>query len=140
VRRFARGFLVPFLLLAVPLGILASLGYVAAHRQLARARDAALAGTVDAVTVLVADYQDALRRETRLLARDPAMIEGVTKGEWSTLARGAAPRVLAMTRDGLADFITVRDSRGTPLVQVPAGPPPSLPEAAAAGETALALR
>ena len=41
MRRFTRGFLVPFLLLAIPLGILASLGYLAAHRQLARARDAA---------------------------------------------------------------------------------------------------
>ena len=127
MRRFTRGFLVPFLLLAIPLGILASLGYLAAHRQLARARDAAIARTAEAVTLLVADYQDSLRRETLLLARDPAVIDGVTKGDWSTLARAASPRVLAVTRDGLADFITVRDGRGTPLVQVPAGPPPSLP-------------
>ena len=75
MRRFTRGFLVPFLLLAIPLGILASLGYLAAHRQLARARDAAIARTAEAVTLLVADYQDSLRRETLLLARDPAVME-----------------------------------------------------------------
>ncbi|HEU4438943.1 MAG TPA: GAF domain-containing protein, partial [Methylomirabilota bacterium] len=139
MRRFTRGFLVPFLLLAIPLGILASLGYLAAHRQLARTRDAAIARTAEAVTLLVADYQDSLRRETLLLARDPAVIDGVTKGDWSTLARAASPRVLAVTRDGLADFITVRDGRGTPLVQVPAGPPPSLPGATTT-EPAVTLR
>jgi GAF domain-containing protein len=48
--------------------------------------------------------------------------------------------VLAVTRDGLADFITIRDSRGTPLVQVPASPPPSLPGAPAATEPVLTLR
>jgi GAF domain-containing protein/CheY-like chemotaxis protein len=140
VRRFARGFLVPFLLLAIPLGILASLGYLASHRQLARTRDAAIARTVDAVTVLVSDYQDSLRRETLLLARDPVVVEGAARGDWSTLARAASPRVLAVTQDGLADFITVRDRSGTPLVQVPAGPPPSLPGSAMPSEAALTLR
>ena len=140
MRRFTRGFLVPFLLLAIPLGILASLGFVAAHRQLVRTRDAAIARTVDAVTVLVADYQDSLRRETVLLARDPAVIEGVEKGDWATLARGASPRVLAVTQDGLADFITIRDRRGAPLVQVPAGAPPSLPGLATPAEPVPALR
>jgi GAF domain-containing protein/anti-sigma regulatory factor (Ser/Thr protein kinase) len=140
VRRFARGFLVPFLLLAIPLGMLAGLGFVAAHRQLERTRDAAVARTVDAVTALVSDYQDSLRRETELLARDPAVVEGTAKGDWATLARGASPRVLAITRDGLADFITIRDARGTPLVQVPATPPPSLPGAPAVTEPVLTLR
>jgi GAF domain-containing protein/CheY-like chemotaxis protein len=140
VRRLIRGFLVPFLLLAVPLGILAGLGFIAAHRQLARTRDAAVARTVDAVTALVADYQESLRRETILLARDPAVVEGAGKGDWAILARGASPRVLAVTRDGLADFITIRDSRGTPLVQVPASPPPSLPGAPAVPEPVLTLR
>jgi GAF domain-containing protein/CheY-like chemotaxis protein len=140
VRRLIRGFLVPFLLLAVPLGILAGLGFIAVHRQLARTRDAAVARTVDAVTALVADYQESLRRETILLARDPAVVEGAGKGDWAILARGASPRVLAVTRDGLADFITIRDSRGTPLVQVPASPPPSLPGAPAVPEPVLTLR
>ena len=124
MRRFIRRFLVPFLLLAIPMGILAGLGFIAAHRQLERTRAAAVARTVDAVTALVADYQDSLQRETVLLARDPAVIEGTAKGDWAILARGASPRVLAVTRDGLADFITIRDARGTPLVQVPASPPP----------------
>jgi GAF domain-containing protein/ActR/RegA family two-component response regulator/anti-sigma regulatory factor (Ser/Thr protein kinase) len=140
VRRFVRSFLVPFLLLAIPLGMLAGLGFVAADRQLARTRDAAVARTVDAVTALVSDYQEALRRETQLLARDPAVVEGTTKGDWATLARGASPRVLAITRDGLADFITIRDARGTPLVHVPATPPPGLPDAPAVTEPVLTLR
>ena len=122
--RFTRRVVVPFLLLAIPLGILAALGYVSAARQLGRTRDDAIARTVNAVTVLVADYQEALRRETLLLARDPAVVEGVAKGDWATLARGASPRVLAITQDGLADFVVIRDERGAPLVQVPAGPPP----------------
>jgi GAF domain-containing protein/CheY-like chemotaxis protein len=140
VRRFIRTFLVPFLLLAIPLGILAGLGFVAAHRQLVRTRDAAVGRTVDAVTALVVDYQESLRRETILLARDPAVVEGTARGDWAILARGASPRVLAVTRDGLADFITIRDARGTPLVQVPASPPPSLPGTPAAGEPILTLR
>jgi GAF domain-containing protein len=140
VRRFVRGFLVPFLVLAIPLGMLAGLGFVAAHRQLSRTREAAVARTVDAVTALVSDYQESLRRETELLARDPAVVEGAVKGDWATLARGASPRVLAVTRDGLADFITIRDARGTPLVQVPATPPPSLPGAPAVTEPVLTLR
>ena len=92
------------------------------------------------MNALVADYQESLRRETMLLARDPAVVEGTAKGDWAILARGASPRVLAITRDGLADFITIRDARGTPLVQVPAGPPPSLPGAPAATEPVLTLR
>ena len=60
--RFTRGFAVPFLLLAVPLGILTWLGFISAHRQLDRTREAAIARSVGAVTALVADYQDALRR------------------------------------------------------------------------------
>ena len=127
-------------MLVVPLGILAGLGFIAAHRQLERTRDAAVARTVDAVTALVADYQDSLRRETILLARDPAVVEGAAKGDWAILARGASPRVLAVTRDGLADFITIRDARGTPLVQVPASPPPSLPGTPAVTEPVLTLR
>ena len=140
MRRFLGSFLVPFVLLAIPLGVLAGLGFVAAHRQLVRTRDAAVVRTVDAVNALVADYQESLRRETILLASDPAVVEGAVKGDWAILARGASPRVLAVTRDGLADFITIRDGRGTPLVQVPAGPSPSLPGAPAVTEPVLTLR
>ena len=138
--RFIRGFLVPLLLLAIPLGVLAGLGFIAAQRQIVRTREDAIARTVGAVTALIADYQESLRRETVLLARDPAVIEGTLKGDWATLARGASPRVLAVTQDGLADFISIRDSRGTPLVQVPAGPSPSLPGMPAPTEPDLTLR
>ncbi|HSR22300.1 MAG TPA: GAF domain-containing protein, partial [Candidatus Eisenbacteria bacterium] len=138
--RFTRHFVVPLLVLAVPLGILAGLGFLSAERQLARTRENAIARTVDAVTALVADYQQALERETLLLARDPAVVEGTAKGDWATLARGASPRVLAVTQDGLADFIAIRDGRGAPLVQVPAGPPPSLPGMPPSREPTSTLR
>ena len=140
VGRFTRHFIIPFLVLAVPLGIFAGLGFVSAERQLARTREDAIGRTVDAVTALVDEYQQALERETRLLARDPAVIEGTAKGDWATLARGASPRVLAVTQDGLADFIAIRDGRGAPLVQVPAGPPPSLPGMPPSSEPTTALR
>ncbi|MFI5375909.1 MAG: GAF domain-containing protein, partial [Candidatus Rokuibacteriota bacterium] len=138
--RFTRHFVVPFLVLVVPLGILAGLGFLSAERQLARTREDAIGRTVDAVTALVADYQQALERETLLLARDPAVVEGTAKGDWAILARGASPRVLAVTQDGLADFIAIRDGRGAPLVQVPAGPPPSLPGMPPSREPTSALR
>jgi GAF domain-containing protein/CheY-like chemotaxis protein len=140
VGRFTRHFAIPFLVLAVPLGILAGLGFISAERQLARTREGAIGRTVDAVIALVGDYQDALKRETLLLARDPAIVEGTAKGDWATLARGASPRVLAVTQDGLADFIAIRDGRGASLVQVPAGPPPSLPGMPASSEPIMALR
>jgi len=140
MRRFARGFLVPYLLLALPLGILAVLGYVAAQRQLARTREAAITRTVDGVTALVEDYQETLRREIGLLARDPAVVEGTMRGDWGVLARGASPRMLAVTQDGLADFITIRDSRGTLLVQVPAGAAPGLPGLVVPPEPVVTLR
>ncbi|HTI56008.1 MAG TPA: hypothetical protein VMC04_17355, partial [Verrucomicrobiae bacterium] len=138
--RFTRHFVVPLAVLAVPLGILAGLGFVSAERQLARSREDAIGRTVDAVTALVADYQQALERETLLLARDPAVVEGTAKGDWAILARGASPRVLAVTQDGLADFIAIRDGAGAPLVQVPAGPSPSLPGMPASREPITALR
>ncbi|HKX04371.1 MAG TPA: hypothetical protein VJX71_17885, partial [Methylomirabilota bacterium] len=137
--RFVRHFTVPFLVLAIPLGIFAGLGFVSAERQLVRTREGAIARTVDAAGALVGDYQDALKRETLLLARDPAVIEGTAKGDWATLARGASPRVLAVTQDGIADFIVIRDGRGAPLVQVPAGPPPSLPGMPASSEPIATL-
>jgi len=140
VGRFVRHFTIPFLVLAIPLGILAGLGFVSAERQLVRTREGAIARTVDAAGALVGDYQDALKRETLLLARDPAVIEGTAKGDWATLARGASPRVLAVTQDGIADFIAIRDGRGAPLVQVPAGPPPSLPGMPASSEPTATLR
>jgi len=140
VGRFVRHFTVPFLVLAIPLGILAGLGFVSAERQLVRTREGAIARTVDAAGALVGDYQDALKRETLLLARDPTVIEGTAKGDWATLARGASPRVLAVTQDGIADFIAIRDGRGAPLVQVPAGPPPSLPGMPASSEPTTTLR
>ena len=98
MRRFLGSFLVPFLLLAIPLGVLAGLGFVAAHRQLVRTRDAAVVRTVDAVNALVADYQESLRRETILLASDPAVVEGAVQGRLGH----PGPRRLATSAGGHA--------------------------------------
>jgi GAF domain-containing protein/CheY-like chemotaxis protein/anti-sigma regulatory factor (Ser/Thr protein kinase) len=61
-----------------------------------------------------------LEREARILAADPAVVEGTGRGDWGTLARGASPRMLSLTIDRLADLLLIVDAHGAPLVQVPA--------------------
>jgi GAF domain-containing protein/CheY-like chemotaxis protein len=68
-----------------------------------------------------------MRREAALLAHEPAIIEGATRSDWATLARGASPRMLSLTLDRLADLVLVLDVAGTPIVQVPATPRAALP-------------
>ncbi|HET7876797.1 MAG TPA: GAF domain-containing protein, partial [Methylomirabilota bacterium] len=122
-----RAFLLSFGLIAVPLGVLACAGLWVTMRQLGEARQAATERSLSAVAALLADSLDGLRREAVLLARDPSVVEGAVRGDWATLARGGSPRILAATREGFADLVVVRDTRGSPLVQVPAVPPPALP-------------
>jgi GAF domain-containing protein/ActR/RegA family two-component response regulator len=138
--RSLRGFLTAFALLALPLGVLAGAGVAVASRQVARGREMTATQAFGTVTTLVADGASALRREAALLARDPALIDGAAKGDWATLARYASPRIRALTRDGLADLVVVRDPAGAPLVQVPAVPPPTVPSLPALAEPAVALR
>jgi GAF domain-containing protein/ActR/RegA family two-component response regulator/anti-sigma regulatory factor (Ser/Thr protein kinase) len=140
VLRFLRSFLLSFALIAVPLGVLAGAGVSVALRQLAEARAAATERTLSTVTAVVADGLDGLRREAVLLARDPSIVEGAVKGDWATLARGGSPRILAVTREGFADLVVVRDARGAPLVQVPAVPPPPVPALALANEPLVTVR
>jgi GAF domain-containing protein/ActR/RegA family two-component response regulator len=121
-------FLVLFVLIAVPLGVLAGAGVTVALRQLGAERDRALSRTVGALTALVRDVQEVLERESGLLAREPAVVEGTARRDWSIIARGASPRLLAITREGFADLVVIRDAAGSPLVQVPSGPPPALPD------------
>ena len=97
------------------------------RRQLALSREIAAAQTVSAAAVLVADTAGALEREAALLARDPALVEGAAKGDWATVARFGSPRIQALTREGVAEFVVVRDVIGAPLLQVPAVPPPAVP-------------
>jgi len=139
VLRSLRSFLLSFALIAVPLGVLAVAGVSVALRQLAEARAAATERTLSTVIALVADSLDGLRREAVLLARDPSIVEGAVKGDWATLARGGSPRILALTREGLADLVVVRDARGAPLVQVPAVPPP-VPALALANDPLVTIR
>jgi GAF domain-containing protein/CheY-like chemotaxis protein len=129
-----------FPLVALPLGALAGAGVAVALRQLAHSRELAVAQTVGAVTTLVAETDTALRREAALLARDPALVDGVAKSDWATLARFASPRILAITREGFADLVVVRDASGVPLVQVPAVPPPVIPRFTALTDPVVTLR
>src|SRR5207247_9184691 len=77
-------------------------------------------------------------REAMLLARDPAVVEGARKGDWATLARGAA-RLRALTLERLADLVVVLDAGGVALLQVPATPRVELPAPALPGNAAVTL-
>src|SRR5437899_10779625 len=81
-----------------------------------------LADVIAATRALLGETQQALLREARFLANDPAVIEGVVKGDWATLARGASPRILSVTSDRIGDLLVITDASGGPLVQVPALP------------------
>ena len=131
--------LLAFLLLALPLGVLGGAGAVTALRQLDRSREAAVDHTVGTVVAALTDAGATLRREAITLARDPALVEGTAKGDWATMVRWASPRLLAVTRDGMADLLVLRDARGAPLVQVPAVPPPAWPELPAVTEPRVTL-
>ena len=81
-----------------------------------------VADAVGATRAVLGEAQHALLREARLLAGDPAVIEGVVKGDWATLARGASPRILSVTGDRVGDLLLITDASGALLVQVPALP------------------
>ena len=71
--------------------------------------------------------QGEVRREAALLARDPAIIAGALRRDWASLARGASPRMIALTLERFADLLVVLDGAGAPIVQVPATLPVALP-------------
>jgi GAF domain-containing protein/ActR/RegA family two-component response regulator len=132
------------LLFGVALGalVLSALGLggaAVALRQLTIVREAAAARSQESVTSLLSEAQTGLRREARLLAREPALSDGLAKGDWATLARGVSPRLASLTLDHVADFVAVVDAAGTPLLQVPANPPVTVPDPAALGATSAAL-
>jgi len=115
---------------AVALSALAAGGVVVALRSLTLAREQGEARAQESAATLVADAQAALQREARLLARDPALGDGVAKGDWATLARGVSPRLAALTLERVADFVSVLDSAGRAILQVPALPPTPIPDPA----------
>jgi GAF domain-containing protein/ActR/RegA family two-component response regulator len=95
-------------------------------RQIDARHDALIDVIVERVASGVHEQQAALLREATLLAQDPAVVDGAHKGDWATLARGAA-RLRGLTLEHVADVVVVQDIGGTPLLQVPPTPPLSLP-------------
>src|SRR6266536_6065578 len=123
MRSSTRDLLFGVALAALALSALGAGGVTLALRHLALAREQAAASAQESAAALVADTQAALLREARLLARDPALVDGVAKGDWAILARGVSPRLAAITLERVADFVSVLDAVGAPLLQVPALPP-----------------
>ena len=109
----------------VPLIVLAFVGLSSLSSHLSQSAEADLQTWARSISALVADELEDVQREARLLARDPAIIQGVVKGDWGILARGASPRMLALTLERVADMILIVDDKGVPLVQVPASSVPS---------------
>src|ERR1700693_532347 len=116
---------------ALALSALGAGGVAVALRHLSLAREQAAARAQESAATLVADTQAALHREARLLARDPALVDGVAKGDWAILARGVSPRLAAVTLERVADFVSVLDAAGGALLQVPALPPTRISDPAA---------
>ncbi len=96
----------------------------------------ALAATARARLV---EAEALVRREAVLLAQDAAVVEGVDRRDWATLARGAV-RLRALTLDGLADLVLVADAGGTPLLQIPAAMSLPASDRAAPSEPRVVLR
>src|SRR6266542_1383025 len=94
-------------------------------------REAAAARTQEAVTALLSETHAALRREGRLLARDPALVEGVARADWAVVARGVSPRLADLTLERAADLVVLLDASGAALLQVPATPPALIPNPSA---------
>jgi len=131
MRSSTRDLLFGVALAALALSALGAGGVAVALRDLSLAREQAAARAQESVAALVADTQAVLHREARLLARDPALVAGVAKGDWATVARGDSPRLAAVTLERVADFVSVVDVAGSVLLRVPALPPTPLPDLAA---------
>jgi len=109
----------------VPLIVLALVGLPSVSSQLSQSAEADFQRWTRTIAALVDAALEDLQREARLLARDPAVIQGVMKGDWGTLARGASPRMLSLTLERVADLVLIVDERNAPLVQVPAASVPA---------------
>ena len=96
-------------------------GYVVARY------DRAVTASLTSVRELVTMALDDVRHEAWLLAHDPAVVEGTSRGDWATLIRGVLPHIAALQQGRLADLLLVADANGLPLVQVPPAQPPIAP-------------
>ena len=98
----------PVARLGLALAVLAGLWVlagVALLEQTQARHEMRLADVIAATRALLGETQQALLREARFLASDPAVVEGVVKGDWATLARGASPRILSVTSDRIGDLL-----------------------------------
>ena len=108
-------------------------------RRLHEREETALVALAAAARARLAEAEALVRREAVLLAQDAAVVEGVARRDWPTLARGAA-RIRALTLDGVADFVLVADASGTPLAHAPSTLRLADADAAAPAEPVVALR
>ncbi|PWU19174.1 MAG: hypothetical protein C5B48_13905, partial [Candidatus Rokuibacteriota bacterium] len=140
IRRSVGSFRMAFALLAALVAGLAGAAATVMLRELAQQREMAVSGTLGSVGAVVAEAVSTLRLAAALVARDPAVIEGAAGRDSAMLARFALPRVMALTRDGIADLVLVRDPAGIPLVQVPPIPMPGTPPFVALTDPIVTLR
>jgi GAF domain-containing protein/CheY-like chemotaxis protein len=108
-------------------------------RGLHAREEAALAALAAAARAPLTEAENLVRREAMLLAQDAAIVEGVTRRDWGTLARGAV-RIRTLTLEGHADFVLVADAAGTPLAHVPPTLAVSAADAAPPSEPVVTLR
>jgi GAF domain-containing protein len=105
-------------LVLVALAALWSAGGALLAQRLHEREETALAALAAVVGARLGEVESLVRREAVLLAQDPAVVEGLVRRDWATLARGAV-HLRALTLDGVADFVLVADVGGTPLAHAP---------------------
>ena len=127
------------ILLLVGLLTLWSVAGFLLSRQLASRQATTVGAALASVQAIVATAFEDVRREAWLLSQDPAVVEGTNRSDWATLARGAGPRMQALTRERFADLLLIVDATGTPLVQVPVTRPVLVPAMARPRETVARL-
>ena len=127
------------ILLLVGLLTLWSVAGFLLSRQLTSRQATTVGAALASVQAIVATAFEDVRREAWLLSQDPAVVEGTNRSDWATLARGAGPRMQALTRERFADLLLIVDATGTPLVQVPVARPVLVPAMARPRETVARL-
>jgi GAF domain-containing protein/CheY-like chemotaxis protein len=96
-----------------------SAGGWALARKLDEREATAVAAQATTARATLGEAERLVQREATLLAQDAAVVDGVARHDWATLARGAI-RIRSLTLGGHADLVVVADGAGVPLLQVPA--------------------
>jgi GAF domain-containing protein/CheY-like chemotaxis protein len=130
------------LILVIVLAALAAL-WGAGGRLLSRRLDdreeATLAALAGVARVPLGEAEALVRREAVLLAQDAAVVEGVARHDWATLARGAV-RMRSLTLEGHADLVLIADAGGVALAQIPQSLQLAAADTAVPVQTVVALR